>query len=57
MLWVALPFVAFVNLAALELDAKVGAGIAFGWSRSAAAWVSPTRPGVVLRLPRPSRGR
>ncbi len=57
MLWVLLPPVAFLNIAALELTAKVGAGIAFGY---AAALLTGTIAYVlgthVLRLSRPAVG-
>ena len=57
MLWVLLPPVAFLNIAALELSAKVGAGIAFGYAAvlltGTAAYVVGT---YVLRLSRPAVG-
>lgn len=30
-LWIVMPAIAFINLNVLELDVKVGAGIAYGW--------------------------
>jgi predicted permease len=57
MLWVLLPPVAFLNIAALELTAKVGAGIAFGYaavlSTAAIAYALGT---YALRLSRPAVG-
>lgn len=56
-LWLLLPVVAFVQLAALELTARVGAGIAFAYAAVGltllASWALGTH---VLRLPRPSVG-
>ncbi|MBA3301477.1 MAG: transporter [Thermoleophilaceae bacterium] len=56
-LWVALPIVAFFNVARLELSAEVGAGIAYGYGAvigtMALAWLIGTR---VLRLARPALG-
>ena len=57
MLWVLLPPVAFLNIAALELTAKVGAGIAFGYAAvlltGAIAYIVGTH---VLHLSRPAVG-
>ncbi len=57
MLWGLLPPVAFLNIAALELTAKVGAGIGFGYAALAltggAAYLLGT---YLLRLPRPAVG-
>ncbi|MDQ4049140.1 MAG: transporter [Actinomycetota bacterium] len=57
MLWVLLPPVAFLNIAALELTARVGAGIAFGYGAvllsGALAYAFGT---YVLRLARPAVG-
>jgi malate permease and related proteins len=57
MLWVLLPPVAFLNIAALELTAKVGAGIGFGYCAllltAGAAYLAGT---YLLRLPRPAVG-
>ena len=57
MLWVLLPPVAFLNIAALDLTAKVGAGIAFAYTAviltAAIAWFVGTR---LLHLPRPAVG-
>ena len=57
MLWVLLPPVAFLNIAALELTAKVGAGIAFGYA--AVLLTATIAYGVgtyVLHLSRPAVG-
>jgi len=56
-LWILLPPIAFFNIAALELTAEVGAGIAFGY----AAILTPLGLAYVvgrhlLRLPRPAVG-
>jgi predicted permease len=52
-----MPFVAFFNIAALHIDAHVGAGIGFGWIgivvSASAAYVLGMR---VLRLPRATVG-
>ena len=57
MLWVLLPPVAFLNIAALELTAKVGAGIGFGYAAllvtAAAAYLVGTH---LLHLSRPAVG-
>ena len=57
MLWVLLPVVAFFNIADLDIDLEVGAGIAYGWVSIAvclgAAYLLGRR---VLRLSRPSTG-
>ncbi len=57
MLWILLPPVAFLNIAALELTAEVGAGIAYGYVvvllTGGLAYVVGT---YVLRLPRPAVG-
>jgi malate permease and related proteins len=57
MLWVPLPIVGFFGIAALELSAEVGAGIAFAYAGQAcalaAAWVVGRR---VLGLGRPALG-
>jgi malate permease and related proteins len=57
MLWVLGPPITFLNLAALELRAEVGAGIAFAYAALlvslAIAWALGT---FVLRLPRPAVG-
>jgi predicted permease len=56
-LWVAVPFVAFVNLNALELKVEVGAGIAYGWVALVCCMTLAYLVGkLVLRLPRPSVG-
>lgn len=56
-LWVLMPFVAFFNVAALHLTARVGAGIGFGYVATGVtilvAWLVGSR---VLRLARPSVG-
>lgn len=56
-LWVLLPPVIFFNIAALHLDAEVGAGVAYGYAAVGtamlAAWLVGTR---VLRLERGSTG-
>jgi predicted permease len=56
-LWVLMPVVAFFNVAALHLTARVGAGIAFGYVATGVtilvAWLVGSR---VLRLPRRSVG-
>ena len=57
MLWVLLPPVAFLNIAALELTAKVGAGIAFG--HAAVLFTGAIAYGIgryLLRLSRPAVG-
>lgn len=57
MLWVLLPPVAFLNIAALELTAKVGAGIAFGYAAVLLTGVTAYVVGTyVLRLSRPAVG-
>ena len=57
MLWGLLPPVAFLNIAALELTAKVGAGIAFAYAGVlTAAGIAYTVGTYVLRLPRPAVG-
>ena len=57
MLWVLLPPVAFLNIAALELTAKVGAGIGFGYAAllitGGAAYLVGT---YLLHLSRPAVG-
>lgn len=57
MLWGLLPPVAFLNIAALQLSAKVGAGIGFAYAALAitggAAFLLGT---YLLRLPRPAVG-
>jgi len=57
MLWGLLPPVAFLNIAALELSARVGAGIAFGYAglvlTGGAAYLLGTH---LLHLPRPAVG-
>ncbi|MGH8574939.1 MAG: AEC family transporter, partial [Gammaproteobacteria bacterium] len=57
MLWGLLPPVAFLNIAALELSAKVGAGIAFAYAAllltAGAAYVIGTH---LLHLSRPAVG-
>jgi len=57
LIWLLLPVVAFFNIAALELTAEVGAGIAYGYVAIAvcmtAAWAIGTH---VLHLPRPAVG-
>jgi hypothetical protein len=56
-LYTVLPFVVFVNLTRLELDADLGGGVAIGWvalgGAAAAAWALGR---FVLRLPRPAIG-
>ncbi|MGI8945050.1 MAG: AEC family transporter [Thermoleophilaceae bacterium] len=56
-LWVLLPPVAFLNIAALELTARIGAGIAFAYAAllltAAVAYLVGTH---LLRLPRPAVG-
>jgi predicted permease len=57
MLWVLLPPVAFLNIAALELSAKVGAGIAFGYIALVVVAVAAYAIGTyVLHLSRPTVG-
>lgn len=57
MLWGLLPPVAFLNIAALELSARVGAGIAFAYAAllltAGAAYLIGT---YLLHLPRPAVG-
>jgi predicted permease len=57
MLWGLLPPVAFLNIAALELSAKVGAGIGFGYAAlvitGGVAYLLGT---YLLHLPRPAVG-
>lgn len=56
-LWVVLPVLGFINLNVLELDADVGAGIAFGWCALAGCALTAYVAGrFVLRLPRPAIG-
>ncbi|MBA2504432.1 MAG: hypothetical protein H0V29_00645 [Thermoleophilaceae bacterium] len=56
-LWIAIPVIAFFNVARLEIDAEVGAGIAYGYAAigvtMALAWVIGAR---LLHLPRPAVG-
>ncbi|MGI8595238.1 MAG: AEC family transporter [Solirubrobacteraceae bacterium] len=57
MLWVLLPVVAFFNIAALEITARVGAGIGFGYAALAAALAVAYALGTyVFRLSRASVG-
>ena len=57
MLWVLLPPVAFLNIAALELTARVGAGIAFGYAAVLLSGAIGYAIGTyILRLPRPAVG-
>ena len=57
MLWVLLPPVAFLNIAALELTAEVGAGIAFGYAALLFTGLAAYLLGkYALRLPRPAVG-
>lgn len=57
MLWVLLPPVAFLNIAALELTTKVGAGIAFGYTAVLLSGALAFAIGTyLLRLPRPAVG-
>ena len=57
MLWVLLPPVAFLNIAALELTARVGAGIAFGHAAVLLTAVIAYAVGTyALRLSRPAVG-
>ena len=57
MLWGLLPPVAFLNIAALELSAKVGAGIAFGFAALLFACVMAYLIGThLLHLSRPAVG-
>lgn len=57
MLWVLLPPVAFLNIAALELTTKVGAGIAFGYAAVLLTGVIAYAVGTyLLHLPRPAVG-
>ena len=56
-LWIAMPLVTFFNIAALELGAQLGAGIAFAYLSETAALVIAFVVGTyVLRMPRPSTG-
>ena len=56
-LWVLLPVVAFFNIAALELTARVGAGIGFAYVAMAVTLGAAFAVGTwVLRLPRHSVG-
>jgi malate permease and related proteins len=56
-LWVVLPVVAFVNLNALELDAKVGAGIGYAWFAVLTCMALAYGIGrIALRLARPEIG-
>jgi malate permease and related proteins len=57
MLWVIGPPVVFFNIASLELSAKVGAGIAYGYAALAVTLAIGYVVGTyVLRLPRPQVG-
>ena len=57
MLWVLLPFVAFFNIAALEITARVGAGVGFGYVAIGAALAAAYALGTyVFRLPRAGVG-
>lgn len=57
MLWVLLPPVAFLNIAALELTAKVGAGIAFGYAAVVLSAAIAFAVGTyLLKLSRPTVG-
>ena len=56
-LWGLLPVVAFFQVASLELTARVGAGIAFGWAAAATCLALAYAVGTfLLRLPRPGVG-
>ena len=56
-LWVLMPVVAFFNVAALELTAEVGAGLAFGYAGLGLAFGCAFLAGSrLLRLERPSTG-
>jgi len=56
-LWLLLPVVAFVQLAALEIDVRVGAGIAFAWIAVVTTMAVAYLVGrFVVRLPRPATG-
>jgi predicted permease len=56
-LWIVLPVVAFINLNVLELDVKVGAGIAYGWCAVATSLaITYLMARFVLRVPRPTTG-
>jgi predicted permease len=56
-LWVVLPIAAFFNLAALHLDASVGAGLAFAYVASVITLGAAYAIGTwVLHLPRPAVG-
>jgi predicted permease len=56
-LWVILPVVAFVQLAALRLDVRVGAGILFAWAAVAITLLAAYAIGrFALHLPRTSTG-
>jgi malate permease and related proteins len=57
LLYVVMPFVAFFNIARLQVDADVGAGIVIGWAAlvltALVGWTAGRR---LLHLPRPSAG-
>ena len=56
-LWIVLPVVAFINLNALDLDVKVGAGIAYAWlALGCCVGIAYGAGRFLLRLPRPSTG-
>ena len=55
-LYVLVPPVVFFNLARLELNADVGAGIALGWVVVVATGLLAYGAGRLLRLPRPQAG-
>lgn len=57
MLWVLLPPVVFLNIAALHLDAEVGAGVAYGYVTVGASLLAAYLVGTrLLRLPRAAVG-
>ena len=56
-LWVLMPVVAFFNVNALEIDTRVGAGLAFGYAGVALAFAAAYLVGSrLLRLERPAVG-
>ncbi len=57
LLWVVIPLVAFFNIASLELDLRIGAGILFAYAAQAVTLLLAFAIGTfALRLERPSVG-
>jgi hypothetical protein len=56
LLWLLLPFIAFVTINRLELGGGVGAGLGLAWIVAAAVGTAAWLAGRALRLPAPSAG-